>query len=319
MNRLRSIVTGIDFTPCSESALRQSVRIANWNRADLHVVHVIATDVVAELEAALGSKTDDVRAGLIDDTRREWTRFTSGIAEAANVPVHVEIGHPVATLLARVQERSAGLLVLGVSGTSPADRGAGTVATACVRKCRSPVLLVHQGHGTNFHSVVACVDFSDTSRKALEQAVRIALQEDSKLFVLHVFDGPWRRLHYRAPTPAASPDFQKQFIDGLRGRLESFCQPLATELGFLRPEYFVHEHTSHGEGITQFVRQNHVDLVVLGTRGRTNLRYMMWGRTAERVVREAPCSILAVKPDESDVPDTGSAAAEGVGQARPAF
>ncbi|MBM4361664.1 MAG: universal stress protein, partial [Deltaproteobacteria bacterium] len=38
------------------------------------------------------------------------------------------------------------------------------------------------------------------------------------------------------------------------------------------------------------------DLVVLGTRGRTNLRDLFLGSTAERVVRECPCSVLAVPP-----------------------
>jgi len=58
----------------------------------------------------------------------------------------------------------------------------------------------------------------------------------------------------------------------------------------------------HGRGITEFARQVGADLVVLGTRGRTNLRDLLLGSTAERVVRDAPCSILTVKPDELEDP-----------------
>lgn len=297
MNRARSIVVGIDFSPCAFSALRQALRIARWNQAQLHVLHVISSEVAAELEDVLGRKMDDLQPGLIEDARREWSRFVEEVPEAQDLEPRVEIGHPISTLLERVVELSGDLLVLGVNGSSQSDRGAGTVATACVRKTKAPVLLVHVGHGDAYQSVVTCIDFSETSRKALEQGVRIAAQDGAKLHLLHVFSAPWHRLHYMAPTPQATPEFQRQFSDGLRGRLESFCMPLATELGFLHPEFHVLDYADHGDGITDFVQKNHVDLVVLGTRGRTNLKHLFWGRTAERVVRDAPCSILAVKPD----------------------
>lgn len=75
MNRAKSIVAGIDFTPCSVSALRQSIRISNWNRARLQVVHAISPDVASQLESALGHATENVRAGLLEDAQREWSRL----------------------------------------------------------------------------------------------------------------------------------------------------------------------------------------------------------------------------------------------------
>ena len=39
------------------------------------------------------------------------------------------------------------------------------------------------------------------------------------------------------------------------------------------------------------------DLVVVGTRGRTGMKAVLLGTVAERIVRESPCSVLAVKPD----------------------
>jgi nucleotide-binding universal stress UspA family protein len=50
MDRLGSIVVAVDFTPCSATALAQAARIAQWNQAKLHVVHVIETLVVIELQ-----------------------------------------------------------------------------------------------------------------------------------------------------------------------------------------------------------------------------------------------------------------------------
>lgn len=42
--------------------------------------------------------------------------------------------------------------------------------------------------------------------------------------------------------------------------------------------------------------QLHADLIVLGTKGKTNLKYVLLGSTAERLLRDVPCSVLAIKP-----------------------
>jgi universal stress protein E len=302
MSDWKSLVVGVDFTPCSAAALRQAIRIAERTRAALQVVHVIDRLVVMDLEEALSPFQADVRAGLVRDARDAWPEFTADIPGASALELEVEIDNPVTAILRRVRERSADLLILGTHGTSPPDRGAGALATACVRKARAAVLLVRDPHTGPFTSVVACIDFSATSRKALEEAMRVATQYSAALHVLHVFHAPWHRLHYRAPTPQASANYQKQYRDGLRRRLEAFCEPILPEMAPLKAHYEIFDYQGYGAGITEFVKQVNGDLVVLGTRGRTNLRDLLLGSTAERVVRDAPCSILAVKPEGFEHP-----------------
>jgi len=155
MSGWKSLVVGVDFTACSASALRQAIRIAEKNQAPLHVVHVIETLVVMDLEEALSPFQADVRAELVRDAREAWPGFTGDIPGASALELEVQISNPVAAILRRGRERSADLLVLGAHGTSPPDRGAGTLATACVRKAGSSVLLVRDPHVGPFRSVVA--------------------------------------------------------------------------------------------------------------------------------------------------------------------
>lgn len=302
MSWVRHIVAGVDFTPCSATALKQAVRIAKRNEARLEVVHVLETLVVTDLEEALTPFQTDIRAGLVQDARKSWEDFRAAIPGAGRLELEVEIAHPVAAILRRVRERGADLLVLGSHGTTARDRAPGTLATACVRKAAASVLLIRDPHAGPFRTVVACIDFSSTSRKALDQAVAMAAQDSAVLHVLHVFHAPWHRLHYRAPTPQTSPDYQKQYRDGLQRRLEAFCEPFRSGMARLDVHHAVYDYPGHGGGIVEFVKHVRGDLVVLGTRGRTNLRDLLLGSTAERVVREAPCSILAVKPEEFEHP-----------------
>ena len=53
----------------------------------------------------------------------------------------------------------------------------------------------------------------------------------------------------------------------------------------------------YGHAIVRFIEEQGCDLAALGTRDRWNIRDTIFGSTAERIVRGAPCSILAVKPD----------------------
>lgn len=295
MDTVRSIVAAVDFTECSRSALAEAVRISRFNQAPLHAVHVIETLVLADLEEAVGGDDPDFRDTIVADTRAAWKEFSAGIEGAGGAAIDIRIDQPAEGIGAAIADHRADLLVLGVRGTSE-GQGAGTLATQTARRAKVKTLLVQPGHAGAYRNIVVAVDFSETSRDALLAAMRIAVQDGASVQVVHVFDPPWLRLHYRSATPQATSDYRKQFLDGLARRLERFCDPGDPETRWVKPSFHVIEHRSHGVGIVDFALGLSADLVVLGTRGRTNLRDLVLGSTAERVLRHAPCSILAVPP-----------------------
>jgi universal stress protein E len=300
MDRLRSIVIGVDFTPASAAAVRQGIRIAKWNRSRLHAVHIVDSLVLAAVQDAAIAFKGDIRSDLVEDARAGWKGFIADVPESEALELTVEVGSPRAGLLKAVQDLHADLLVLGVTGAS-GGAGVGTLASACVRKAKAPVLLVQHAHTGQFKSVVACVDFSETSRVALERAIRTAAQDSAALHVVHVFYGPWNRPHYWEPAWPVKSEVRTEYTAGVEKKLKEFCEPLRHELEYLKAQMHVIDHPgSHGVAIGEFVRRQGADLVVLGTRGRTNLRDMIIGSTAERVVRDVPCSILAVRPPEEN-------------------
>ena len=103
-------------------------------------------------------------------------------------------------------------------------------------------------------------------------------------------------LHYGAPTPQASPTYQRQFQAALKQRLEALVAEQRKLVGDVKVACELFEHTSHGQGLIDYAADKKIDVVVLGTLGRSNLKTLLLGSTAERVVRETPCSVLAVPP-----------------------
>jgi len=301
-----SIVVGTDFTPCSAVALGQAIRMAAWSKARVHVVHVIDTTVVIELEAALSKFQQGIRDGLVKDAEKAWTDFAKDIPGASGLPIEVSINNRIVGILRRAREDKADLLVMGAFGHRAPEVGMGTVATACVRKSMTDVLLVRDTRpeigNAPFKTIVAAVDFSPTSLRAVERAAMFAAKDGAELHLLHVFAAPWHQLHYRAPTPLTPPHQQKQYRDGLERRLAEFCRPVLEAHAGLRTRTIVQDDSGHRSGIVEYAGKVQADLIVLGTRGRTNLRDLLLGSTAEKVLEESKCSILAVKPEGFEHP-----------------
>jgi universal stress protein E len=144
------------------------------------------------------------------------------------------------------------------------------------------------------------VDFSPTSLRALKHAAALATQDGAELRVVHVFDPPWAHLHYRMATPEATPEFQRSYRDALERRLKATVE----ESGVHGATCDVFASEGHRSGIVEYAGSVRADLLVIGTRGRTNLRDMLLGSTAEKALRESTCSVLAVKPTADDLRQT---------------
>jgi universal stress protein E len=292
MNQLKSILAGVDFSECSRTALQQAARMAAINHGRLHVFHVIEDLVLSEFAETLKVSDIELRELALDRAAVRLKQWVEDAGCPDDTHCEARIGTPLDAVLKKAHDVEADLIVLGETGSSMSGQGAGVLATKLLRKSPCKVMLINETHREPFQLVLACVDFSETSRQVVVQALRIATQNKSQLHFLHVTDPPWRRLHYLRPTPEAAPDFQKQYRDTLRYRLEQFVG----ETGGLNVRYNLHESSSPGSGIANYARLLHADLLVLGTKGKTNLRYVLLGSTAERLLRDVPCSVLAIKP-----------------------
>jgi len=301
-----SIVVGTDFTPCSAVALGQAIRIAAWSNAKVHIVHVIDTIVVIELETALSPMQQGIRDSLVKDAEKSWADFSKDIPGAAGLPIEVSINNRIVGILRRASEDKADLVVMGAFGNCAPDVGMGTVATACVRKSMTDVLLVRdtrpESGNAPFKTIVVAVDFSANSLRAVERAAMFAAKDGAELHLLHVFAAPWHQLRHRATTSATLTHEQKQYRDGLDRRLDEFCRPALEAHVGLRTSRVVYDYNGHRSGIVEYAAKAGADLIVLGTRGRTNLRDLLLGSTAEKVLMESGCSILAVKPEGFEHP-----------------
>jgi nucleotide-binding universal stress UspA family protein len=292
MEHLKSVLCAVDLSDCSKCALEQASRIAKRDGAALVLLHVIEPRVMEDLEEMM-PKGSDVKKGVLDGARRELEKFGAGLVPP-KTRLDIVVGDPLDTILAKAKEASAQLVVIGAFGVTGAGRGAGSLALKMARKSPVPVLLVDGRHAADFHSAMVGIDFSEQSARALVAALHLARLERCPLHAVHVFAPP--PLHYGAPTPQASPTYQRQLQAALRQRLEALVAEQKKLVPDVKVACELFEHTSHGQGLIDYATAKKIDVVVLGTLGRSNLKTLLLGSTAERVVRDTPCSVLAVPP-----------------------
>jgi len=146
--------------------------------------------------------------------------------------------------------------------------------------------------GADWKRICCAVDFSDASRAAMETAADLAKRLGAELTLLHAYPIPG--FTFPDGSVVASPAMMQELAEGAARHLEAWRRE-AEALGIagVGSERVVGEPARE---IVEFARTRAVDLLVLGTHGRTGLEHALIGSVAERVLRKAPCAVLTVRP-----------------------
>jgi universal stress protein E len=138
------------------------------------------------------------------------------------------------------------------------------------------------------------------STKILESAALIASLEGSDLHVVHAL--PKYGTKGMTKGRKLRPDLL-EFIDELRTKLRDSCYSTLTDYDVTLKQDQVHLLIGDpSEVIPEFANELGLDLIVMGTAARSGLAGLVHGNTAERVLQEVSCSILAIKPDDFNSP-----------------
>jgi len=146
-------------------------------------------------------------------------------------------------------------------------------------------------------SILLPTDFSECAEGALSYATDLARQAGARLICLHVVEPLVPPVGYGPITePLPAIDVSGQLEEAAHRELPRLAQ--REECAGLEVEDLV----AHGEPASEIVRaarEHGVDLIVISSHGRTGLGRILFGSTAESVVRHAHCPVLVVKPGES--------------------
>ncbi|MGC1379429.1 MAG: universal stress protein [Candidatus Baltobacteraceae bacterium] len=204
----------------------------------------------------------------------------------------VELGEPANQIVGCAARHRAGAIVIGTHGRSGIKRMlVGSVAEGVLRSARIPVFIVREEAriAPLASSILAPVDGSDTSTKALDAATELAATLGAELVICHVVD---------LAKAAALSGGEAQLVPGSLEILQSDGREIlarACERAARRAK--VSSRSAEGmpvEEIERLAGELRPALIAIGSHGRSGLERVLMGSVAEGVVRSAPVPVMVV-------------------------
>ena len=147
----------------------------------------------------------------------------------------------------------------------------------------------------NVKNILVPVDYSDSGDAAIDYAASLAKEYDAELHFVHVYDQPHTNVDagfsgYSFPSELPPVDLEAE-----AAKLQRVTPPK----GVRNCHKFI--IGSPVDDLVEYAKENAIDLVVMGTHGRSGLSRLLMGSVAEGVVRRSPCPVLTIKQPVEDL------------------
>jgi universal stress protein A len=222
-----------------------------------------------------------------EEKARRALKRQVGPLEDAGFAVEVEVtaGSALGEVLKRAELWRADLVLARPRGERDRSRGLGSVAAGLMQTASAPVLLYRRvSAGYRVRRVLAPVDFSSFSRKAVGWSLLVASLARAGLRLLHVL-----------PEASArwAPRLRRMAVEMVREERQRAERQLRQFGGSAIPvEAIIVERKDPARGVIEAQKEG-IDLVVLGASGKTGIASVL-GSVTRRVVRECPCPVLVI-------------------------
>lgn len=293
--KVQDIVVGVDFSEASKAAIKEAGHIAALRGGWLNIIHIIDSEFFEREVDEKFITTEKIKK--LAEAALSKLALESLDSPHPSMRYFAFIGHPYEELLNQAESLKCDLIVLGSFGNRGESDRVGTTASRFVRQAPFPVLLVREGQRSRYREVVACFDFSDTSRRALAYAAEVACAHEARLHLLHVH-AISSQLYPITDVPMILEADQDEMEIQLNQKLVEVMSTVKEKYKGLDTTTHVLRAGSADIGIYDYLKEKNADLAVLGTRGRTGLKKLLLGTTAEHVINKCPCSVLTVKPED---------------------
>ncbi len=150
--------------------------------------------------------------------------------------------------------------------------------------------------------ILCPIDFSEFSIRAYQHALSLAKHYRAKLVAQHVVELSRYPYADYVATQGDYQEFSRALREGGEERLREFMKKHTHD--DVQPELAVHEGVT-ADSILSFAQQRTMDLIVMGTHGRRGFDRLVLGSVTDRVMRTAPCPVLAISKLPYDSSATG--------------
>lgn len=277
-------------------ALEHVLDIASAHGSTVHLLNVADTT---------RDSLTRIQGEVVDVLEREGKDILEEVAERARerdvetVSTVIQ-GEPYRTIVEYADEYDVDLIVMPTHGRRGLQRLLlGSTTERVVRRAEVPVLTIRPDAAEPhypYRDVLVPTDGSESATEALSVAADVATEADAALYVLSA-------ITYQTLGIDVRSDIQTAMLEESAEDIVEEATELAKRAGVEQVHGVVEYGSSVHEAVLSFLEEREVDLVVVGTHGRTGFDRYLLGSVAEALVRTSPVPVLTVRPPESEDSD----------------
>lgn len=312
MKRFKNILLVITEKVDNKTAIRKGINLAERNQAKLTVITVL--DESLDLARFFGRQSSTVALdAYIKEKQDSLHALLKPYLKDIEMDVMVSRGKEFFEIIRAVLQYDFDLVVKTCYQPGRLKTMLfGTTDMHLLRKCPCPVWLIKPQEEMRCRRILAAVDIQPSAdegeidalnQQILEMSTSLALSEFAELHIVHA----WMifgesilqssRSEHLKEEVAVWVENQEMAIraglDEFKGRLDQFLGEKGSD--YLQPVVHFLEGDAY-EIVPRLAEEKKVDLVIMGTVARTGLPGFFMGNTAESILNQLNCSVLAVKP-----------------------
>ncbi|MES9944701.1 MAG: universal stress protein [Candidatus Thiodiazotropha sp.] len=318
MQRFKKILCVMEHGEASKPALERAVALAENNQAELMVV-----DVIPRLPAGIGMPdggpvSRDYQAAMVSEQEARIAALVDPYLQRLDIKHKVLLGTSFLEVIRMVLRNGHDLVIKCPESPSWLDRFFSGDDMHLLRKCPCPVWLVKPRVSKTYQRILAAVDVDDPyapmeldthhrmNLQILEMASSLAISESAELHVVHAWESTIESINaFMVSSDISSERLaadieqerrqHQQLLDQLLRRVSTESESTQGALDYLKPRTHLLKGGARKE-VPALAKRLGVDCIVMGTVARTGIRGFIMGNTAETILEQIDCSVLAIKP-----------------------
>jgi len=297
-------------------ALDRAVMLAENNQANLTVVDVIPRVPLGIGMPDGGPISRDLQAAMVHDHEARVVSLLEPYRQRLNVKHGVLMGTAFLEVIREILRNGHDLVVKCPESPSWLDRFFSGDDMHLLRKCPCPVWLGKPQAPKTYQRILAAVDVDDgyppkeletrhrLNFQILEMAASLAISESAELHVVHAWEAVGESALRHGAFMSQPEDKVNAYVERVRRHHAQLLDTLMHEVGvkpgadamnYVKPELHLLKGAARKE-IPALAKRLDLDCVVMGTVARTGIRGFIMGNTAETILGQIDCSVLAIKP-----------------------
>jgi universal stress protein E len=309
MQRFQKILVGVDLSSgdrlaaddlseSTQEAIEAALRVAEKFHSKL--TFFAGIEISAQTEELMEADREHLTRSVDDDVQEVLSHIKARADERGiESDVGFAHGHSWETIIQKVVRDGHDLVMIGTKAHSLFSRMLfGSTGMKLIRYCPCPVWVTKPGmRDREIGNVLVADDLGEVGYECLRIAIRGGREFDVRTHVLHVVEdrsGSWF-------GGKSDSNEQKLKLELDIAQAERILEERLTGLDHRTLEHGVQIFVKSGrpdQEIVKMIEEHEIDLLIMGTHGRSGLGSMLIGSTAERLLPQIKCSLLAIKPKD---------------------